>query len=362
MKSPLLRRTQRFTLPLMGLTLLAGATSACISNVNEGLNINDMNVTVLVPKTLATSAQGIGVIYVGLYSGVATVIDSAFNIDLALPLPVQAPGSGTSSGETFPYAGTSIGDYLTRDARYICAKTFDSTPVDDGNGHWMLQTQLLQFPFYPGARLWAFSDQATGLPGAGEYHPTCNSSGLGRFDVYQVEVQMASVAPSVLYTSAFDITMAPGTPGGPGGDVNATTPAVFQGVRTESMYTVQGADVGGFLPSAPIGDEVLIDALGKLWPVYRYKSVTNSTGGSLVVTVALPVGDHPPAPALHGPNQPQRIYKADGNFWPYGSQNNDVLNLPQKYMFHGDLLTSTAQAITLSAPADSTITLDMQVP
>ncbi|HVO31028.1 MAG TPA: hypothetical protein VMV18_09840, partial [bacterium] len=171
-----MRNPTRFTLLSLGLVAVLGAASCdeYLGNVNEGLNIHDLGGKVLIPKTLVGTSSKIGVVYVGIYSAVDT--------QYGFLGPVTAPDPSGGVGDAFPYGGTSVGDFYTRDAREVCQVVSDRN-VKDAGANWELDFAVLQFPFYKGSIVWAFADQD---------NSTCNANG-GFYDPIAIYIDPISV-------------------------------------------------------------------------------------------------------------------------------------------------------------------------
>ena len=107
----------RYLVP--GLALLALSSSAC--RYDEGLIIENMRGTVKIPVEAGSAtvvradgetvdlvdAKLIGPVYLGLYSGV-----DPENVQERYPYPKRGPQfQGDEAGDTYPYGGTTVGDF-----------------------------------------------------------------------------------------------------------------------------------------------------------------------------------------------------------------------------------------------------------
>src|SRR5687768_2757603 len=135
----------RKILYLLPLVITAAAYSAC-GKLDEGVNAHDLTGTVVVPKSVVGTNE-LGMIVVGIYSGLDTRV--------GYPSPIAAPAQSAAGADTFPYGGTSIGTFANRDYRYICQRV-SAREVRDAGANYELDFQILQFPFYEGAVVWAF--------------------------------------------------------------------------------------------------------------------------------------------------------------------------------------------------------------
>ncbi len=275
------------------------AAASCdeyLGNTNEGLNIHNMRGKILIPKAVLGS-NALGVVYVGVFSGV----DNRLGYLSPSAAPAQVGG-----GDTFPYGGTSIGDFYTRDARVVCAQVSDRNVIDNGT-ELELDFSILQFPFYPGSAVWAFAD--TG-------NDTCNSGG-GFYDAFAIPVQLTDVT------------------------------AAANG--TDFVVTVEATDLSAFT-GAGVGVVQLRDPFNRL---YKAKSV-NTTAHTVTVTDFYNYGTGPKAA---GPYEAQ-LLKPNTRL-NYGTEYQNVLNFPATYINPGDLVPSTPTTITDTKPV--TITLDAKV-
>lgn len=275
------------------------AAASCdeyLGNTNEGLNIHNMTGKILIPKAVLGSNE-LGVVYVGVFSGV----DNRLGYLSPSAAPAQVGG-----GDTFPYGGTSIGDYYTRDARVVCTQVSDRNVIDNGT-ELELDFSILQFPFYPGSAVWAFAD--TG-------NDTCNGGG-GFYDAFAIPV------------TPTDVTAAAN--------------------GTDFVVTLETTDLSAFT-GAGVGVVQLSDPYQRL---YKSKSV-NTAAHTVTVTDFYNYGTPPKAA---GPYQ-ARLLKPNSNVY-YGTEYQNVLNFPATYINAGDLVPSTATTITDTKPV--TITLDAKV-
>ncbi len=285
------------------------AAASCdeyLGNTSEGLNIHNMTGKILIPKAVLGSNE-LGVVYVGVFSGV----DNRLGYLSPAAAPAQVGG-----GDTFPYGGTSIGDFYTRDARVVCTQVSDRNVIDNGT-ELELDFSILQFPFYPGSAVWAFAD--TG-------NDTCNGGG-GFYDAFAIPVTPTDVTAS-------------GT---------ATGPVCGPNFLTDYVVTLESTDISAFT-GAGVGVVQLSDPYQRL---YKAKSV-NPAAHTVTVTdfynyCTPPKAAGPFASQLKKPNS--RVY--------YGTEYQNVLNFPATYINPGDLVPSTATTITDTAPV--TITLDAKV-
>lgn len=288
--------------------LLALPLAGCA--FDEGINVHDMHGTVLVPKSVAPTAESVGMIYVGLYSGVDN--------HLGYPSPIAAPAASTAGADTFPYGGTSIGSFYTRDARDVCQK-IDSRAVRDDGANWALDFEILQFPFHKGTSVWAWMDSY--VEGTSNIYTSCDSNN-GYYSYYQIEVVPTEVEQDGLeWTIHLEDSDLPTVPG------NAAT----------RKYQ---------------------DAIGQLWQVASI-DIPNDT---LNVVDIYNWGGKP---VSSGPTQP--IIKSESSLLYFGSQYNDVLNFPGKYVRGvngadpGDYVSETP-VILDNLSGDVEITIDFEVP
>jgi len=250
---------------------------------DEGINIHDMSGTVLVPKSVAPTAESVGMIYIGLYSGVDN--------HLGFPSPVAAPAASTAGADTFPYGGTSIGSFYTRDARTVCQR-IESQTVRDAGANWELDFEVLQFPFYEGTNVWAWMD-ALVIDTAGTALNTFTSCDPdnGYFSYYQIEVEpIDAEAEGAQWRVSLEDSDLPDVPG------------------TNSTRRYQ-------------------DAAGQLWAVTGIDQVDDA----VIVADIYSWGGKP---ASSGPSQPIIISEAE--LMNFGSQFQDVLNFPGKYVRGAD--------------------------
>lgn len=331
---------RNFNRSLIVTGLAAGALAVGVTACQSGggdVNAHNITVTVNVPKTVVTSAAGVGVVYVGIWSGVDN--------HLGFPSPVAAPAASSAGADTFPFGGTSVGDFSTRDARMICLAVTDQAVIDKTD-HWEVDGQILQFPWIKGQVVWAFADRS---------RRTCDP-GNGFGDNYGIPITLTSISstngqatsPTPLWRLTFAATPmfdAGGTPYFP--------PAAA------SKAQIDGGSEPGALQ--------ILDGAGHVFAVWREpdgaggKQAADLQANNFVVVVQTPVGTSL-VPKLSGPAQP-RLEKdnPDGSdFTTYGTQFQDILNFPGKYIQSGDLVVSNAA--TLNAPNDVTISLDTVVP
>lgn len=305
-----MRRTSIAALGLLSGVLLV-ATADC-GKVNEGVNVNNLHVTVLVPKTVITSASGIGVVYVGIYSGT----DSR----LGYVSPIVAPVANPALQDAFPFGGASIGDFETRDYRLMC-KTVTNQDVIDAGGNWQLDVDVLQFPFYKGEVVWAWADRPKppAAPLNEGAYSSCNTQ-----DGYQAPVaiplELTAVSPS---GPNFIVSFAP------------------------TSFTIGGNDL--FL--SPNLD--ILDAHGHYWNLAPNSLDEVNDTMTLVPSVGVSL-----TPAIEGSASP-RLENND-DFEYYGTQFHDILNFPAKYVEAGDAVSSTPPVLDTLHPV--TVTIDTVVP
>lgn len=290
------------TLPLVGCAF------------DEGINVHDMSGTVLVPKSAAATADDVGMIYVGLYSGVDN--------HLGYPSPIAAPAASTAGADTFPYGGTSIGSFYTRDARTVCQK-IESRAVRDDGANWALDFELLQFPFYEGTSLWAWMDTfvvSTSGTVVNKYE-SCDPNN-GYFSYYQIEVEPTGVDQD----------------------------------GTEWRVNLVDSE----LPEVPggSGNRRYQDAAGQLWQVTDIDLVNDAVN-------VFDIYSWGGKPVSSGPSQPIVISEAEVMY--FGSQFQDVLNFPGKYIrgndgaSPGDYVSQTP-VILDNLSGNIEITIDFEVP
>ena len=314
---------------LLKITALASflvALSAC-SDFNEGINSKNLNGTVVIPKALA--GTNVGMVYVGVWAG----LDSR----LGYPSPEAAPQSSSAGADTFPYGGTSVGAFYTRDQRYVCEVVAAREAPRSEGANWVVDFEILQFPFYEGATVWAFVDQ----PNAGNRYNSCNAGG-GYYDYYQILVDMLDVTADPNGTD-FQVVINP---------TNLTS---------ESKNWVSEANSPTNFKSVE-----LLDEAGIYWEVIDVDDATDT------LTLQAPVGGGG-TPFANG-SQPARLYLRDDvdtdgdgiaddrNGVDYGTQFNDILNIPSKYIEPGDLVASESGAAILNDLSSVTITIDTVVP
>ena len=142
-------RNSLLKLAALASSLVALSALASCGEFNEGINAKDIRGTVVIPKALAGS--NVGMVYVGVWAGIDT--------RLGYPSPEAAPQSSSAGADTFPYGGSSVGTFSTRDARFICEVISAREAPRDMGANWEVDFEVLQFPFYEGASVWAFVDQ-----------------------------------------------------------------------------------------------------------------------------------------------------------------------------------------------------------
>lgn len=281
---------------------LLGAASGCneyLGNINEGVNVNNMAGKVVIPKAVLGS-NALGVVYVGVFSGV--------DMSRGYLSPLTAPAQ-VGDGNTFPYGGTSVGDYYTRDARYVCQVITDRN-VKDAGTNLEVDFQILQFPFYPGSAVWAFADND---------NSTCDNNS-GYYDATAIFVTPTDVQPNATgWTVTFDTT-----------DL-----ALFSGINGS-------------------GSKQFLDPAGRLYKV----STVNATALTANVTDVFNYGV---APSVTGP-YPSQLIKPEANMY-YGTQSQVVLNFPTSpsygFVSTGDLVPTTPTII--NDLSSVTLTLDSKV-
>ena len=275
---------------------------------DEGLNVHDMAGTVYVPKSVAPTADDVGMIYVGLYSGVDN--------RLGYPSPIAAPAASTAGADTFPYGGTSIGNFMTRDARLICS-TIGARSIRDEGTEWALDLEVLQFPFHEGTHVWAWMDVlVVGTAGINNY-TSCDRDG-GFYSYYQIEV----------------------------------SPIEVQAFNTEWLVVFDPDDLPlpGNVPGGNASRRYL-DPSGEYWQVTEIDPGTNSIR-------VFDLYSNGGRPALSGPTDPLIISEAD--LLPYGSQFQDVLNFPGKYIAPGDFVVETPAVLEKVEDVDLTLAYEVQ--
>lgn len=290
------------------------AVTAC-GEFNEGINAKDLRGNVLVPVALA--GTNVGMVYVGVWAGL--------DMRLGYPSPQAAPQSSSAGADTFPYGGSSVGSFFTRDARYICEVVANRPDIEVVDGNYVVPFEVLQFPFYEGATAWAFVDQADG----GGKFGTCNAGG-GYSDYYQILVDLLEVTPDPNGTD-FEVVINPTVLNGADGSKN-------------------------FVSNANQDKVELIDEAGRFWEVISVDDATDT------LTLQAPIGGGG-TPHVNGAQQ-ARLYIRDDEapIVDYGTQFNDILNFPSKYIGPGDLVASENGAAVLSDLSPATITIDTVVP
>lgn len=292
---------------------LTALVSSC-GDFNEGINAKDIRGTVVIPKALAST--NVGMVYVGVWAGLDT--------RLGYPSPEAAPQSSSAGADTFPYGGSSVGTFFTRDARFICEVIGAREAPRDAGANWEVDFEILQFPFYEGATVWAFVDQ---VDGGGKYG-TCNAGG-GYSDYYQILVDLLEVTP----------------------DANGTD---FEVVINSTV--LNGGDGSkNFVAEANQDKVELIDEAGRFWEVIDVDDATDT------LTLQAPVGGGG-TPFANG-DQMARLYIRDDEapITDYGTQFNDILNFPSKYIAAGDLVASESGAVVLNSLSPVRITIDTTV-
>lgn len=275
---------------------------------DEGINVHDLEGTVLVPKSVAPTADDVGMIYVGLYSGV--------DLHLGYTSPIAAPAASTAGADTFPYGGTSSGSFYSRDVRTVC-QSIAGRSVRDGGANWEVDFEILQFPFYEGANVWGWMDTLiTDTAGTIVNSYTSCDPNNGYYSYYQIEVDPVSVDSA---GSQFEITLEdsdlPDVPGG----------------NSERRYQ---------------------DADGSLWGVSAIDIATDV----LTVGDIYSVGGKP---AINGPSQPIILSYEELQY--YGSQFQDTLNFPGKYIRVGDFVNDAPVVLdSLSGKVELTIDFEVQ--
>jgi hypothetical protein len=310
-----MRKLLSLATPLLLLLSLTGC------EFDEGINVHDMEGTVLVPKSIAPTADDVGMIYVGLYSGV--------DMHLGYPSPIAAPAASTAGADTFPYGGTSLGTFMSRDVRTVC-QIVGSRSIRDDGANWALDFDVLQFPFYEGTNVWAWMDTLF-VNTAGNVTNTYTSCDPdnGYYSYYQIEV----------------------------------VPTNVQAVGTQWEIQLEDSE----LPVDPQGDDAVPggagdrryqDADGKIWQLVDVDPATDTI---LVFDIYSWGGK----PAATGPSQPIIFSMADLQY--FGSQYQDVLNFPAKYLrgangtTPGDFVSETPVVLeNLSGNVE--ITIDFEVP
>lgn len=298
------------------------AISGCdeyLGNINEGLNVHNLSGKILIPKTAAPTIDDIGVVYVGVWSGV--------DLQQGYLSPVTSPSTTPGvPGDSFPYGGTAVGDFFTRDARYVCQNVTDRD-VKDAGSNWELDFEILQFPFYPGSAVWAFADQSS---------VTCNAGG-GFYD------------PKAIYVAPSDVVEfdPPVYPNSFGGSLQRT---IWD--RSDWKISLASTDLSVFLPApgSELADLNFVDATQHLYLVTTLDG-PDKIGVRDFYRVGRP-------PAIEGFWEPQ-IQDPNTNIY-YGTQYQDVLNHPTSYMVSGDLIPSTPTTIDNLSPVE--LTLDSVVP
>jgi hypothetical protein len=318
---------------ILALGLLGGAASC--GKFNEGVNAQNLHVSVLVPKTVVTSASGIGVIYVGVYSGTDN--------HLGYVSPAAAPGPDVSLQNTFPFGGASLGDFETRDFRLRC-KTVSNQSVADAGTDWKVEGDVLQFPFYKGEVVWAFADRYTAPVNLlqGSAYSTCSadSNGDGYYSAVGIPIDLE---PVVQGTNGNWIMKFAPTPLKLGSD------PVFP-----TNHNLDILDAKGHYWNA-----VLDFGIGNPPPIVNNHLDYGDTGtGRHPSLIVLPANGVNITPAITGNTQPR--LEDNDNLDVYGTQFHDILNYPGKYVGSGDLITSTPAVLNTLDPV--TITLDTTVP
>lgn len=293
-------RTNPCTFLFLSLSL---AAAGC--EFDEGINVHDVSGTITVPKSIAPEAQDIGMIYIGLYSGV--------DQRLGYTSPIAAPAASTAGADAFPYGGTSIGSFMTRDVREVCSVISERDIRDEGSS-WELDFEILQFPFHEGTAAWAWMDTL----GTGNPYTSCDR-GNGWYGYFQIEV------------TPIEVTQA--------------------GTQWKVVFDDTGLPFPETIPGGA-GQRRLLDADGQYWQVTGYDEIEPS------VTV-FDIYDNGGRPGMSGPAQPALISEEQLQY--YGSHFQDVLNFPGKYIFPGDVVTDEAFVLE-NLPDRIELTLDTEVP
>lgn len=309
-------RTHRLFATVLLSVVLALPVGGCA--FDEGINVHDLKGTVLVPKSASPTAESVGMIYVGLYSGVDN--------HLGFPSPVAAPAASTAGADTFPYGGTSLGSFYTRDARLVCQQIGSRTIRDDG-ANWALDFELLQFPFYEGTNVWAWMDafvlDSTGNPV--NTYTSCDDNN-GYYSYFQIEVDPIDV--------------------------------VQEGV--EWRVNLEDSDLTTIPVPGNGATRRFQDADGKLWQVVEIDEVNDAIN---VVDIYSWGGK----PAISGPSIPIVYNEENADLMYFGSQYQDVLNFPGKYVrgiegaAPGDYVAQTPFVLD-NLSGDVEITVDFEVP
>lgn len=290
---------------------------------DEGINVHNLEGTVYVPKSVAPTANDVGMIYIGLYSGV--------DEHLGYPSPVAAPAASTAGADTFPYGGTSLGSFMSRDVRTVC-QVIGSRSVRDEGANWALDFDILQFPFHEGTNVWGWMD-AFVVNTAGQVtnsYTSCDPEN-GYYSYYQIEVEPIDVQQN-------------------------GTEWVIQLEDSQLPVTGSGNDA---IPGNSI-ERRYQDAEGKLWQLTDVDPVTDT----IIVYDVYSWGGKP---ASSGPSQPIILSLSPDDRQYFGSQYQDVLNFPGKYLrgasgtTPGDYVSATPVVLeNLSGKVE--LTIDFEVP
>ncbi len=311
---------------LSSLLLAIVALSAC-GKLDEGVNAHNLSGTLVIPDAILGTNDEIGMIYVGVFSGVDT--------RLGYPSPVTAPAQSSAGANAFPYGGTSVGTFANRDIRYVCQRVVRTEAAQQVGANWELDFEILQFPFYEGATVWAFIDQRSTLTSPA--FTTCNQNS-GYNDYPQALVDLLSVTPTA-NAGEFDLTLD-----------QALNYAPFGDFLSEANNS----------PCEPGGEyctrTLLLDEGGRYWEVEAIDDVTK------ILTVSTPVGGSGEPNLDQGVQSRVFIYSNDPDFsYPdYGTQYQDILNFPSTYVTPGDIV-SDGSAV-LNDLSHVTVTVDTVIP
>jgi hypothetical protein len=320
-----MRNSNRSLLAVTAMTAALAIGAAACNGGSGDVNAHNINVTVSIAKTVVSSASGIGVVYVGVWSGVDN--------RLGFTSPVAAPVVSAAGADTFPYGGSSIGGFETRDGRVVCQKVTSQNVVDKGT-HFELTVPILQFPWVKGQVVWAFTDRydATlyGNTLKTAFH-TCDPDN-GFTDYFGIPIQITSI-----------------TAGAPIGSTASWN------VSFAATQMTNGSGTNYFQASKPMQ---ILDGAGHYFDVVP--NSLDTTTFSMVVTTPVGTSLVPKATGAT-PTRLQKNDPADSSaVVSYGTQFQDILNFPAKYLQTGDFIVSTPA--TLNSPSDVTITLDATVP
>lgn len=349
------------TLYILPVAIAALAYSAC-GKLDEGVNAHNLTGTVVVPKSVVGTNE-LGMIVVGVYSGL--------DLRVGYPSPVAAPAGSAAGADTFPYGGTSIGTFANRDYRYVC-QNVSARDVRDAGTNYELDFEILQFPFYEGAVVWAFLDQ---FP-----YGSCNPA-RGYSDYKQILIDLLTVtegSAGQFVVTVDQSTLVPDETGPAGGPLiftrftdsyNLTRPNAEP--WDEGIHDGDNDHTGPCAENEPIDPEdpiyckstELIDEGGQYWEV----EAIDDPARTIILTPPIGGGG---TPIVEGGSGQARLYLRWDDplagdlglaFVDYGSQYNDLLNFPSLSLGAEDFVSNQSNSPVLTDLSPVTVTIDTPV-